>query len=391
MNKATAAGVSAVGDRPGTGAAAADAQDAGAEKASDTMASANKDAEGGGAQRDSEDGDDNAGAGNADAVTMVMRTVRPGQRDKSEETPQDEVPGSEDKTVAMRIVPNPAEAKTMALPIQIPPGQPPKQRTSKGDKGSGKGTDRVAAGAPLTKPPSTPRPAPGPKQPGPGPKQPGPQGPSADADVEETRPSAPKPGKPRPVVATAPSPADIQQTTPGQVPGPRRPQPRAVAAPQKISPESADQAASQRSKRLLFTVGGAAIAVVALIAVVVTLVTTTKGNSADGQIRGVITDFTKALKSGDLAALRNSTCGQLHDYYQTVAPDQFANLHQLSMDRKNIPIVDNVGAIKITDDKAVAQAVVYTDADPGKRSPRTFDLQKTNGAWKVCEQPAGTQ
>ncbi|MFI9506810.1 hypothetical protein [Nocardia sp. NPDC052566] len=323
-----------------------------------------------------------AGAGDPDAVTVSMQTKAP-------EPAQDEVPGSEDKTVAMRIVPAVDDAKTMALPIQQP-GKPA-------------GTDRVttpAGGpAPLTKPPSTPRSAPGPKQPGP-------QGPSAPPQggpdpTEETRPSAPRPpGAPR-QVATAPSPADMQPTLPAQsVLGPRPPQPRTIAPPQRIEPSGqlpaqqqvtpAAPAAARKPRRWLIAVAGAAALVVALIAVIVAVVANSDDNSPEAKVRAVITDYTDALKKGDLATLRSSTCGMLHDYYQGLPEDQFTAVHRLSMERKSVPVVETIDAIRITDNTAIAQAIVYTDADPSKRSARTFDLQRTADGWKVCDQPPGT-
>uniref|UniRef100_UPI00082CFCA7 Rv0361 family membrane protein n=1 Tax=Nocardia amamiensis TaxID=404578 RepID=UPI00082CFCA7 len=256
------------------------------------------------------------------------------------------------------------------------------------------GTDRVVAPAagpvPITKPPSTPRPAGGPKQPGPhGPSAPPQHGPG----VEETRPSPQRsPGVPR-QVATAPSPADVQQTVPAQsMAGPRPPQP--IAQPQRIAPPRQPGTApsdSARSNRRLLVLGGAAALVVALVAVIVALVTMSGDDSPEAQVRATITDYTDALKSGDLATLRSTTCGPLHDFYQGIPDDQFAGVHRLSVERKNIPVVDSIDAIRVTDDTAIAQATVYTEADPGNRSQRTFDLQRTDDGWKVCDPPSGTQ
>ncbi|MEU2036625.1 Rv0361 family membrane protein [Nocardia amamiensis] len=289
-------------------------------------------------------------------------------------------PGSDDVTMAMPVV-DLDDAKTVALPIQRPAD------------GGRAGTDRVVAPAagpvPITKPPSTPRPAGGPKQPGPhGPSAPPQHGPG----VEETRPSPQRPpGLPR-QVATAPSPADVQKTVPAQsMAGPRPPQP--IAQPQRIAPPQPGTAPSDtaRSNRRLLVLGGAAVLVVALVAVIVALVTMSGDNSPEAQVRATITDYTDALKTGDLATLRSTTCGPLHDFYQGIPDDQFAGVHKLSVERKNIPVVDSIDAIRITDDTAIAQATVYTEADPAKRSQRTFDLQRTGDGWKVCDPPSGTQ
>ena len=72
-----------------------------------------------------------------------------------------------------------------------------------------------------------------------------------------------------------------------------------------------------------------------------------------------------------------------------VTADQFKGVHQLSTERGSIPVVASVDAVRITGDTALAEATVYTSADPSKRTARTFDLQRTDGNWKVCD-PAGT-
>ncbi len=323
---------------------------------------------------------------------MVMRRVDPRGESTSKGATaaptrdEPDLAGADDKTVAMPVVSKLDAEKTVALPIQKPVDKDATERM-RTDAGTKPGTDRVVPPAarpgPITKPPSTPRPAAGPKQAGAqGPSQSGP-------GVEETAPSAPRgPGRPR-QVASAPSPADTQQTRPAQPVTGSRP----MAQPQRITPGQQPVAADapvERSKRWLF-IGAAAVALIAVIGLAVALIGGRSDNSPEAKVRATITDYTQALKSGDLAALRNTTCGQLHDFYQGIAADQFAGVHQLSMDHKNIPVVASVDAIKITDKTAIAQANVYTDADPTKRSARTFDLEQTADGWKVCDPPsAGT-
>ncbi|MEV6136158.1 hypothetical protein AB0L63_08860 [Nocardia sp. NPDC051990] len=341
--------------------------------------------------------DDGAGA---DAATMVMRRVDPkaesaGGKGAAPARPDEpDFAGADDKTIAMPVVSKLDAEQTVALPIQKPAEKPfdkdatQRMRTDAGTKPS---TDRVVAPAarpgPITKPPSTPRPAAGPKQAGA--QGSSPSGPG----VEETAPSAPRgPGQPL-QVASAPSPADTQKTRPAQ-PVTGTPPPRPMAQPQRYTPPGprpADtEAPAAPSKRWLFIAAGAA-ALIAVIGLAVVLIGGRSDNSPEAKVRATITDYTAGLKSGDLAALRKTTCGQLHDFYQGIPADQFAGVHQLSVDRKNIPVVASVDTIKITDKTAIAQATVYTDADPTKRSARTFDLEQTTDGWKVCDPPsAGT-
>ncbi|WP_405160167.1 hypothetical protein OG203_27505 [Nocardia sp. NBC_01499] len=316
----------------------------------------------------------------AEADTVKMQTTA---KDAGQQAP----PGSEDVTMAMPVI-KPDDAQTVALPIQRPADAPKPA-----------GTDRVtppAGRVPITKPPATPRSAPGPKQPGPQ----GPSGPpqSGPGPVDDTRSAPPHPGVQR-QHGSAPSPADVQPTMPAQqLGGPRPPQPRPIAQPQRITPAAqappvdagAPAAAPGRSKRWLLAVAGAAALVVVLVGVIVAVFVNSTDNSPEKQVRAAITDYTQALKTGDLTTLRGATCGPLHDFYQGIPADQFASVHQLSMDRRTIPVVDGVDAVKITDKTAVAQASVYTEADPDKRSARTFDLQQTDNGWKVCDPPTST-
>lgn len=330
-----------------------------------------------------------------------------------------EGPASEDQTVAMRVVSS-ADAPTTAMPVQ-------RAKTA-----GQAGTDRVvppAGGRPaMTPPPNTPRGPAGPRQAGqPGPGQQGPagpgqhpagpgpaghgqhgpgqqgtvrgqQGPGQDGPagprpgqqgVEETQPSPPRgPGAPLRKEGSAPSPADIQPTRPAQQLADGQ---RAVAPPQRIGVQPGEDAGApgaKRSKKWLLAAGGAAVLVVALIATVVALMGGAD-DSPEGQVKAVIGDYTDALRSGDLEDLRASTCGELHAFYQGITPEQFKGVHEVSTERGSIPVVDSVDAVRITGDTALAQATVYTSADPSKRTARTFDLQRTDGSWKVCD-PAGT-
>ncbi|WP_051027559.1 Rv0361 family membrane protein [Nocardia higoensis] len=170
--------------------------------------------------------------------------------------------------------------------------------------------------------------------------------------------------------------------------------PRQLAQPQRVPPAAAQQpgqpkndSESGHSRRWLLAVGAAAVVLVlALIGVAAALIG--GGDSAEDKVRAAIGAYTSALHDGDLEGLRNSTCGTLHDFYRDLPADQFAGVHQQSVEQRSIPVVASVDAIKITDGTALALATVYTEADPGNRSERTFDLEETGEGWKVCDRPA---
>ncbi|MGA4787014.1 hypothetical protein A5780_12070 [Nocardia sp. 852002-20019_SCH5090214] len=180
---------------------------------------------------------------------------------------------------------------------------------------------------------------------------------------------------------------------PGQPGGPGQlGAPRPVAQPQRVpAPEPGPDAAPgqpARSKRWLLLAGGAVVVVIVAIVAVVALVTGGSDNSPEAQVKGAVNSYTNALASGNLSQLQSATCGKLHDFYQNIAPDQYAGVHKLAVDQKKIPKVAGVDGVQITGDKAVAQVDIYTDADPSRSTARTFDLQQTDGGWKVCD-PAG--
>ena len=165
---------------------------------------------------------------------------------------------------------------------------------------------------------------------------------------------------------------------------------RKLAQPQRVpaAEEAGAGGGPARDKRKPILIGGAIVVVVAVIVAVIALVSGGGDDSPEGQVKQAVNSYADALKTGDLSSLQATTCGKLHDFYQNIAPDQYAGVHKLAVDQKKVLKVDKVDAVEITGDKAVAQAYTYTDSDPGRASARTFDLQQTDGSWKVCD-PAG--
>lgn len=193
---------------------------------------------------------------------------------------------------------------------------------------------------------------------------------------------------PDPAATSAPSPADARPTVPEQ---PRPPQ-TPVAAPQRI-PGAPDESAGapKRNRRGLLIAGAAVVSIVVVIGVIIAVVGG-GDNSPEAKVSAAITRYTNALETGSLTDLQAATCGAQNDFYKSMAksPDQYASVHKLAAEQRRIPKVDGVSSVQITGDKAVAQANVYTDADP-TRAARTFDLQNTADGWKVCDLPNAAQ
>lgn len=165
-------------------------------------------------------------------------------------------------------------------------------------------------------------------------------------------------------------------------------QPLRVPAAGEVA-DAAPAQAGRGSKKLWMIVAAAAVAVIAIAGVVFGVVQHSNNNSPEALVQKSITSYTDALSSGNLDTLRSVTCGAQHDFYQNISADQFAGVYRTSKDQKSIPLVKSVDAVKVTGDTAMAQATVYTAADPSKTSARTFDLRNDGGSWKVCDPQTG--
>ena len=107
-------------------------------------------------------------------------------------------------------------------------------------------------------------------------------------------------------------------------------------------------------------------------------------SSPEAQVQTAISTYVDALQTGDLATLRTSTCGALGEYYRTIPDAAFAQVHDNAVAQKTIPQVGAVDAVRITDDTAIAQ-VQASLPSTGEQSWRTFDLERQDGTWKVCD------
>ncbi|WP_306365255.1 hypothetical protein [Nocardia sp. CC227C] len=358
-------------------------------------------------------------------------------------------PGADAETIAIQQVPEAAEDKTTAMPTvprdqavteKIQTGRPgplSKPSTPRGNAGPRNAGPRGAAGpVPGTEHVEDTRPTPPHRQP---PVPPRKASAPSPADFQPTMPGRPMnaprataPGGPRPPRPVAPpqripaagervdttkqaappqrvpapdgtpdagtppqraatgGPVEAGTPPPGTAGGKTETGANPVAAPQRVPAATAPgtSGAPARGKRWWLLAGAAAVLVVALLAVVIALVGGGTDNSPEAQVKRAIGTYTDALADGDLEQLRAITCGSQHDFYQNISPEQFAGVYQTSKEQQAIPVIDSIDAVRITDDTALAQATVYTDADPSERTERTFDLQNTDGGWKVCDPPS---
>lgn len=213
--------------------------------------------------------------------------------------------------------------------------------------------------------------------------------------IPVTKPAVPAtPPPPRPAAqANQPQnarPVPPPHAPPRPAPTPPKAAPQRVLPPQQSAPQrvaAAQQPAKRHGKAWLFAAIAAGVIVVAAIAVAGAVVYNNNQaeNSPEAQVQGTIDTFVAALTQGDLATLRTSTCGSLAEYYQGISDQDFAEVHQVAVNQQNIPVVGGVDAVQITGDSAIAQVKAHTAANPGEQSWRTFNLEKVDGTWKICD------
>ncbi|MFD9662108.1 transcriptional regulator [Rhodococcus sp. NPDC059968] len=346
------------------------------------------------------------GTGGADATAKPAKTAQPAA-DAEPAAPKSPEPKPPQKKAPERAAEKKADEPQPELPK--PPAPRPRAETPRaGADSATKPTDKASEAATTAIPTQTSVPASG--DPATvkmhrapttqNPKVQGQANPPSDETVAipVTRPAVPAtPPPPRPAAAAARAnqpqnarPVPPPPAPPRPAPTPPKAAPQRVLPPQQSAPQrvaAAQQPAKRHGKAWLFAAIAAGVIVVAAIAVagVVVYNNNQAENSPEAQVQGTIDTFVAALTQGDLATLRTSTCGSLAEYYQGISDQDFAEVHQVAVTQQNIPVVGGVDAVQITGDTAIAQVKAHTAANPGEQSWRTFNLEKVDGTWKICD------
>jgi hypothetical protein len=132
------------------------------------------------------------------------------------------------------------------------------------------------------------------------------------------------------------------------------------------------------------------IAALAAVAVLGTVWLTHKGSptlSPEDQVRQTILDFDAAIQRGDLARLRDITCGNTRDNYVSYPDKDWDATHARVAAAKQYPVVASIDQVVVNDQHGEANVTTFMAYAPQVRSTRSFDLQLVNGRWKICEGP----
>ncbi|MDM7490982.1 hypothetical protein QT969_22100, partial [Rhodococcus sp. CSLK01-03] len=162
---------------------------------------------------------------------------------------------------------------------------------------------------------------------------------------------------------------------------PQRVQP--VPGPQRIDPV----APARRGRRgwvIAALVAGLLVGAAVAAAAVKVYLDDRAANSPEARIRATVETFVGALATGDLTTLRTTTCGGLQEFYASVPPEQFADIHRTAVDQGTVPVVTGVDKVQITDGQAIAQVTAHPAGTPTDVTQRTFDLAREGEDWKVC-------
>jgi len=132
------------------------------------------------------------------------------------------------------------------------------------------------------------------------------------------------------------------------------------------------------------------IAALAAVAVLGTVWLTHKGSptlTPQDQVRQTILDFDAAIQRGDLAQLRDITCGTTHNAYANYPDTVWDTTHARVATAKQYPVVASIDQVVVNDQHGEANVTTFMAYAPQVRSTRSFDLQFLDGRWKICEGP----
>lgn len=158
--------------------------------------------------------------------------------------------------------------------------------------------------------------------------------------------------------------------------------PARSAAPQAIPPRTPG-----RPRWLIPTLLALAALVAAAIVGTVLLVRANAAKAQQNMVRSTIETFDTAVRNGDLATLREVTCGQTREDYAAFDDASWADASTRILAAKQYPVIASVDEVVIDGDHAEANVTSYMAFDPATTSSRSFDLQFTDEKWKICQAP----
>ncbi|WP_341258652.1 hypothetical protein [Gordonia malaquae] len=188
--------------------------------------------------------------------------------------------------------------------------------------------------------------------------------------AQQAAPAAPAPAAPAPVAPAAPA-------------SPVPEAPAQPAAPQVIAPAAPAAPKSKRGKLIGLVI--AALVVIAAIAVGIWYMTI--GTSPETKAADAAKSYQQAMNDGDLAKLRDITCGEENTTYTSMDEAEFNKAYQAQKANDQLMKFDDVNAVAIDGDTARVGVDMYPSGDPSNKAPAQITLHKVGDDWKVCKKP----
>ncbi|MFM8597982.1 MAG: DUF4878 domain-containing protein [Mycobacterium sp.] len=188
------------------------------------------------------------------------------------------------------------------------------------------------------------------------------------------------------ITEPADDPAERRYTAPGfdagstqiidRVPDP----PTQVFTSTGIQPDQPHRRTPRR--KLVIALGVAAAVILGSLLTVFAVISRV---SQEDRVRSVIQTFDTAVQRGDLATLREVTCGQTREAYAAYDERSWADAYSKISSAKQYPVVASVDDVVINGDHAEANVTSYMAFDPATMSTRSFDLQRRDDQWRICQ------
>lgn len=159
----------------------------------------------------------------------------------------------------------------------------------------------------------------------------------------------------------------------------------ATAQPRTVAPQAIPPRAPRRPRRLIPILLVLAALLAAVILGVVLLLRANAAKAAQNSVRSTIETFDAAVRNGDLATLREVTCGQTREDYAKFDDKSWADASTRILAAQQYPVVSSIDEVVINGDHAEANVTSYMAFDPATTSTRSFDLQFRDEQWKICQ------
>ena len=129
----------------------------------------------------------------------------------------------------------------------------------------------------------------------------------------------------------------------------------------------------------------AALAAAAIVGLVLVKRSQAAHAARENAVRSTIETFDSAVRNGDLATLRNVTCGQTQKTYADYDDEEWADTYAKVSAAKQYPVVASIDEVVVNGEHAEANVTSYMAFDPATTSIRSFDLQFRDDRWRICQ------